>query len=82
MKIATYNVNGVNVHLPVLLHWLKDTQPDVVCLQELKAPQEKFPIQAINEAGYSTIWLGQKSWNGVAILSRYGEIQSFKSGLP
>ena len=82
MKIATYNVNGINGRLPVLLRWLKETQPDVVCLQELKAPQEKFPVEAINDAGYAAVWLGQKSWNGVAILSRYGEIQSFKSGLP
>ena len=82
MKIATYNVNGINGRLPVLLRWLKETQPDVVCLQELKAPQEKFPVEAINDAGYAAVWLGQKSWNGVAILSLYGEIQSFKSGLP
>lgn len=70
MKIATYNVNGVNGRLPVLLRWLKETQPDVACLQELKAPQEKFPEEAIKEAGYTAIWHGQKSWNGVAILSR------------
>ncbi len=72
MKIATYNVNGVNGRLPVLLRWLAESKPDIVCLQELKAPQEKFPIQAINEAGYQAIWHGQKSWNGVAILSRVG----------
>ncbi|MGV3600379.1 MAG: exodeoxyribonuclease III [Dyadobacter fermentans] len=70
MRIATYNVNGVNGRLPVLLRWLTETTPDVVCLQELKAPQEKFPEQAILEAGYKAIWHGQKSWNGVAILSR------------
>jgi len=70
MKIATYNVNGVNGRLPVLLQWLQETKPDVACLQELKAPQEKFPEQAIQEAGYHAIWHGQKSWNGVAILSR------------
>ena len=70
MKIATYNVNGVNGRLPVLLRWLKETSPDVVCLQELKAPQEKFPEQAIKDAGYHAIWHGQKSWNGVAILSK------------
>ena len=52
MKIATYNVNGVNGRLPVLLRWLKEAKPDVVCLQELKAPQEKFPEEAIKEAGY------------------------------
>lgn len=70
MKIATYNVNGINARLPVLLRWLKETIPDVACLQELKAPQEKFPLEAIEEAGYHAIWHGQKSWNGVAILSR------------
>lgn len=70
MKIATYNVNGVNGRLPVLLRWLQESSPDIVCLQELKAPQEKFPLQAIAEAGYHAIWHGQKSWNGVAILSR------------
>lgn len=70
MKIATYNVNGVNGRLPVLLRWLGETAPDIVCLQELKAPQEKFPEQAILDAGYKAIWHGQKSWNGVAILSR------------
>ena len=70
MKIATYNVNGISSRLPVLLRWLEETKPDVVCLQELKAPEEKFPLQAINDAGYHAIWHGQKSWNGVAILSR------------
>ena len=70
MKIATYNVNGVNGRLPVLLRWLEETKPDIVCLQELKAPQEKFPEEAIKDAGYHAIWHGQKSWNGVAILSR------------
>lgn len=73
MKIATYNVNGVNGRLPVLVRWLTETTPDIVCLQELKAPQEKFPEQAILDAGYKAIWHGQKSWNGVAILSR-GEV--------
>lgn len=70
MKIATFNVNGVNGHLPSLLRWLGETAPDVVCLQELKAPQEKFPESAITAAGYGVIWHGQKSWNGVAILAR------------
>ena len=70
MKIATYNVNGVNGRLPVLLRWLKESQPDVVCLQELKAPEEKFPEAAILDAGYQAIWHGQKSWNGVAILAK------------
>jgi exodeoxyribonuclease-3 len=70
VRIATYNVNGVNGHLPVLLRWLAESQPDVACLQELKAPQEKFPEKAIRDAGYGVIWHGQKSWNGVAILAR------------
>jgi exodeoxyribonuclease-3 len=70
VKIATYNVNGVNGRLPVLLRWLAESQPDVACLQELKAPQEKFPEKAIRDAGYGVIWHGQKSWNGVAILAR------------
>ncbi|RZK20954.1 MAG: exodeoxyribonuclease III [Pedobacter sp.] len=82
MRIATYNVNGVNGRLPVLLKWLEETKPDVVCLQELKAPQEKFPEQAILDAGYHAIWHGQKSWNGVAILSRGYEIKELKRGLP
>lgn len=72
MKIATYNVNGVNGRLPVLLRWLESSGPDVACLQELKAPDEKFPLAAINDAGYEALWHGQKSWNGVAILTRRG----------
>src|ERR1700744_3169185 len=83
MKIATYNVNGVNGRLPVLLRWLEETKPDVACLQELKAPDEKFPEQAILDAGYKAIWHGQKSWNGVAILVRNNiEIQELRRGLP
>ena len=66
MKIATYNVNGINARLPVLLRWLEEYSPDIACLQELKAPDEKIPKQAIEEAGYNAIWHGQKSWNGVA----------------
>jgi exodeoxyribonuclease-3 len=73
VKIATYNVNGVNARLPVLLRWLAESRPDVACLQELKAPQEKFPNDSIREAGYHAIWHGQKSWNGVAILTRVAE---------
>jgi exodeoxyribonuclease III len=82
MKIATYNVNGVNGRLPVLLRWLDESQPDIVCLQELKAPEEKFPLQAISDAGYKAIWHGQKSWNGVAILSRESEITEMRRVLP
>jgi exodeoxyribonuclease-3 len=82
VKIATYNVNGVNGRLPVLLRWLAEDQPDIVCLQELKAPDEKFPERAIRDLGYDAIWHGQKSWNGVAILSRVGEIHETRRGLP
>lgn len=74
MKIATYNVNGVNGRLGVLLRWLEEASPDVVCLQELKAPDPKFPVKAIEAAGYGAIWHGQKSWNGVAILARDREL--------
>jgi exodeoxyribonuclease-3 len=82
MKIATYNVNGITSRLPVLLRWLTETAPDIVCLQELKAPQEKFPEEAITGAGYTAIWQGQKSWNGVAILSRVGTPLERQRGLP
>jgi exodeoxyribonuclease-3 len=82
MKISTYNVNGVNGRLPVLLQWLDESAPDVVCLQELKAPQEKFPEQAIKDAGYNAIWHGQKSWNGVAILARDKQIEEVRRELP
>jgi exodeoxyribonuclease-3 len=81
MKIATYNVNGINGRLPVLIKWLDQEQPDVVCLQELKAPQDKFPQKAIADAGYNAIWHGQKQWNGVAILAK-GEIKEIGKGLP
>lgn len=68
MKIATFNVNGVNGRLAALLPWLKEAAPDVVCLQELKS--ETFPLRAVGEAGYEAVWRGEKSWNGVAILAR------------
>ena len=83
MKIATYNVNGVNGRLPVLLRWLDEAQPDIVCLQELKAPQENFPEAAINEAGYNALWHGQKQWNGVAILTKAGlKVEEVGRALP
>jgi exodeoxyribonuclease-3 len=82
MRIATFNVNGIGARLPALLQWLNETRPDAVCLQELKAPQEKFPEQAINDAGYGAIWHGQKSWNGVAILARDTTPTETGRGLP
>jgi exodeoxyribonuclease-3 len=82
VRIATYNVNGVNGRLPVLTDWLATTRPDVVCLQELKAQQDNFPAAAIEEVGYGAIWHGQKSWNGVAILGRGCTPVETRRGLP
>jgi exodeoxyribonuclease III len=82
MKIATFNVNGINGHLPVLRRWLAEAKPDVVCLQELKAMQDKFPKGAMEEAGYGAIWHGQKSWNGVAILALSKEPIETRRSLP
>jgi exodeoxyribonuclease-3 len=82
MKIATFNVNSVNARLPNLLRWLDESQPDIVCLQELKAPPEKFPEQQIRDAGYGVIWHGQKSYNGVAILSRGSDPKEVCRALP
>lgn len=80
LKIATYNVNGINGRLQVLLRWLEEAKPDVVCLQELKCPSQNFPADALMEIGYHAIWHGQKSWNGVAILAKE-EIKETKRGL-
>ena len=82
MKIATFNVNGINGRLPILLRWLETSRPEVVCLQELKAPQEKFPQAALAKLGYGAIWRGQKSWNGVAILARDADPTETRRGLP
>ena len=73
MKIATYNVNGINGRLANLLAWLAAAQPDAVTLQELKAPDDKFPAAALEKAGYGAVWHGQSRWNGVAILARGAE---------
>lgn len=72
----------MNGRLPLLLRWLEEARPDVVCLQELKAPQERFPAAALEAAGYGTIWNGQKSWNGVAILARETEPVETRRSLP
>jgi exodeoxyribonuclease-3 len=82
LKIATFNVNGVNARIPALIRWLAESRPDVACLQELKAPQENFPEAAIREAGYGVIWHGQKSWNGVAILARGADPVESRRSLP
>lgn len=70
MKIATFNVNNINKRLPNLVHWLKQSKPDVACLQELKCETANFPEQEMKKLGYHAVWEGQKSWNGVAILSK------------
>src|SRR5215472_12525286 len=82
MKIATYNVNGIRSRLPNLVEWLEGEKPDVACLQELKTPDDAFPMLAIRAAGYGAIWHGQKSWNGVAILARGVEPQEIRRTLP
>ncbi|HEX8414741.1 MAG TPA: exodeoxyribonuclease III [Sphingomicrobium sp.] len=82
MKIASYNLNGINSRLETLLRWLGEFQPDIVCLQELKCLTERFPKAEIEAAGYASIWHGQKSWNGVAILSRVGEPVETRRALP
>ncbi len=82
MKIATYNINGIGARLPRLLEWLDESQADIVCLQELKAPDERFPELEIRALGYNAIWHGQKSWNGVAILAKGMEITETQRGLP
>lgn len=71
LKIATWNVNSIRIRLPLILSWLAEQQPDIVCLQETKVEDFQFPEQELREAGYSSVYTGQKSYNGVAILSRY-----------
>jgi len=82
MKIATFNVNGIASRLPALLKWLEREAPEVACLQELKAPDEAFPILAVEQAGYHAVWHGQRSWNGVAILARHVQPTEIRRGLP
>src|SRR5436190_10997639 len=82
MKIATFNVNGIRARLSNLMEWLQRETPDVVCLQELKATDDAFPILAIRAAGYEAIWNGQKSWNGVAILARGSTPVEMRRKLP
>lgn len=82
MKIATYNINGINNRIQLLIQWLRETTPDVVCLQELKTESDKFPFKQIEKAGYGALWRGQKAWNGVAILSRDCEPIEVRRSLP
>ncbi len=82
LRIASYNINGINARLNVLTRWLAEFQPDVVGLQELKCTDEAFPADAIEALGYSAIWHGQRSWNGVALLSRVGAPVETRRSLP
>ncbi len=81
MRIATWNVNSVNARLPLLLRWLEEEQPDVACLQELKCVDEKFPREPVEALGYNILVHGQKSYNGVALLSKY-PLEETRRGLP
>jgi exodeoxyribonuclease-3 len=83
MKIATFNINSIRGRLPRLLEWLRASQPDVVCLQELRIYPDEFPLDAIREAGYGAMWQGQKPrFNGVAILARDAEPVEIRRALP
>ena len=82
LRIASYNINGINSRLGILTRWLEEFQPDVVGLQELKCTDEAFPHGAIEALGYKAIWHGQRSWNGVALLSRVGEPVETRRALP
>jgi exodeoxyribonuclease-3 len=82
MKIATFNINNIHRRLPNLLRWLGQAEPDIVCLQELKCTDEQFPAEAIRKAGYHSVWKGQRTWNGVAILSRNAEPVVTRTALP
>lgn len=82
LRIATFNVNGIGTRLPHLLAWLEREQPDIVALQELKATDDAFPVAELDAAGYGALWLGQRSWNGVAILGRGVEPLESRRGLP
>ena len=82
MRIVTFNINGINGRLSLLLKWLGKESPDVVCLQELKAPDAGFPELALRNAGYGAIWHGQQSWNGVAILQKGATPKETRRGLP
>jgi exodeoxyribonuclease III len=82
MKIATFNINNINKRLANLLQWLGSAKPDIVCLQELKCTDKDFPAAAIKHAGYHAVWRGQRTWNGVAILSRLGGPIVTRTALP
>src|SRR5450432_924612 len=82
VKVATFNINNINKRLDNLLAWLAKAEPDVVSLQELKAEQEAFPVNALRTLGYEAVWQGERSWNGVAILARHHVPVLTRTSLP
>src|SRR5258705_4824899 len=82
MKLATYNVNGIRARLPRLLEWLDREQPDIVCLKDLKCPDDAWRIADVEAAGYGAVWHGQRGYNGVAILAKGGAPELRRVGLP
>ena len=82
VKIATFNINNINKRLANLLNWLEREKPDIVCLQELKTEQNSFPADPLRSAGYEAVWVGERSWNGVAILARAQKPVLTRSALP
>ena len=82
LRIASYNINGINSRFAMLSRWLREFQPDIVGLQELKCTDDAFPAAAIEALGYSAIWHGQRAWNGVALLSKVGEPVETRRALP
>ena len=82
MKIATFNINNLNKRLDNLVAWLASAGPDVVCLQELKAEQQAFPAHTLRALGYRSVWQGERSWNGVAILARDQDPVLTRTSLP
>ena len=82
MKIATFNINNINKRLANVVSWLEREKPEVVCLQELKAEQHYFPVDALRSTGYEAVWVGERSWNGVAILARERQPFLTRSELP
>jgi exodeoxyribonuclease-3 len=82
MKIASFNVNGINGRLQRLLEWLAETRPDIACLQETKTDDSRFPVQALDDAGYACVWHGMPRHHGVAVLARDTAPVELRRGLP
>jgi exodeoxyribonuclease III len=74
MKIASFNINNISRRLTNLVNWIREAEPDIVCLQELKCGNAEFPAEAIRQVGYHAVWRGERRWNGVAILARWPSV--------